>query len=521
MPEVYFRVRWPDGSDQRCSSPSRAIERCLAAGGAYPVPEFVRRARSGLEAAERRVLEARGFACTAAGEQLAELERRAAGLTVGAGARVHVEEVGEAGGPGPIRRLDGRRREAVVIGAGHAGLAASRALGQRGIDHLVLERDRVGHAWRKQRWDSFTLVTPNWQCRLPGHPYAGDDPDGFMARDEVVRYVEDYAASFDPPLAEGVEVHALRRAGGAFELSTTAGDVEAGQVVLAVGGYHQPRMPPAAEKLPEAVTQLHSSTYRNPDALPDGAVLVVGSGQSGAQIAEDLHLAGRQVHLGVGSAPRVARSYRGRDVVAWLHDMGHYDVPIDSHPEGKGARREPNHYVSGRDGGHDIDLRRFALDGMHLHGRLGDVRGSVVATAGDLEAHLDAADAVSERIKGAIDDWIKENGVSAPTERGCEPVWRPQRDGPGELDLEHAGVSTVIWATGFRKDWSWVHEPAFDAMGYPDGERGASSVAGLFAVGLPWLHTWGSGRFASAGADAEHVAGLIAQREPNYARSVI
>ncbi|MEA2154069.1 MAG: putative flavoprotein involved in transport, partial [Solirubrobacteraceae bacterium] len=407
----------------------------------------------------------------------------------------------------------GGHRDVVVVGGGQAGLSVSRCLRDRGIDHVVLERDRIASTWRTQRWDSFCLVTPNYQCRLPGHPYPGDDPDGFMVRDEIIRYVESYAAGFRPPLHEGVAVTDVSAApGGGFRVATSHGRLTAGSVVLAVGGYHTPGFPAMARRLPAHVTQLHSSGYRNPESLPDGGVLVVGTGQSGAQIAEDLFLAGREVHVCVGSAPRVARFYRGRDCVAWLEDMGHYDMPITEHPQGLAARREANHYVTGRDGGRDIDLRAFARDGMRLHGRLGAIDGPLLRLAGDLRANLDAADATAERIKDSIDGWIESNAIQAPHEDRYVPVFEPEEDGGGTLDLDAAGIRTIVWATGFRSDWSWVRLPAFDDAGYPTHDRGVTRVPGLYVVGLPWLHTWGSGRFAGVARDAEHLATQIALR---------
>ncbi|MEQ9094623.1 MAG: hypothetical protein RLN63_11005, partial [Miltoncostaeaceae bacterium] len=259
--------------------------------------------------------------------------------------------------------------------------------------------------------------------------------------------------------------------------------------------------------------QVHSSAYRNPTGLPDGAVLVVGSGQSGAQIAEDLHLAGRSVHLSVGSAPRVARRHRGRDCVAWLEDMGHYDLSIDQHPEGTAARHEANHYVTGRDGGRDIDLRAHARDGMRLHGRLLDIDGPLLCTGDDLCRNLDAADATSARILAGIDAWIEANGIDAPPASSYEPVWHPPaQSGPATLDLAAEGITSVVWATGFRSDWSWVRLPAFDGTGYPEHHRGVTSVEGLYVLGLPWLHTWGSGRFAGIARDAGHLAAQVAAR---------
>ncbi len=519
MPEVHVELLWPDGSEQRCTSPSRAIEGWLVAGARYPADELLRRVRSGLGAASERVREVYGMGCTSAAAELEAIERRVADLETlawGAGGRpagtVLVKEIRRDREEAPPSSVDlGGHHQVVIVGGGQAGLAMSFCLLDRGVDHLVLERDRVAHAWREERWDSFSLVTPNWQCRLPGHPLRGADPDGFIGRDEIADYVESYARKFALPVREGVGVEEVAlRDDGAFDLTTTAGDATADAVVLAVGGYHAPSIPRLGAALSPDITQLHSSTYRNPSSLPDGAVLVVGSGQSGAQIAEDLHLAGRDVHLAVGTAPRVARFYRGRDVVTWLHDMGHFDLPIERHPEGLDARREANHYVTGRDGGRDLDLRELARDGMTLHGRLIGGAGGDVRFAGDLADNLDAADETYERINGSIDEWIDEHGVEAPPGAAYEPVWAPDdNDGGGELDLAAAGVRSVVWATGFSSDWSWVKAPAFDGTGYPTHHRGVTTVPGLYVLGLPWLHTWGSGRFAGIARDARHLAAQI------------
>lgn len=402
-----------------------------------------------------------------------------------------------------------------VVGGGQAGLAMSWYLRRRGVDHVVLERERVGHEWRERRWDSFCLVTPNWQCRLPGYAYAGDDPDGFMPGPEVAGFLEKYAASFDPPLREGVEVTRLRRtAGGVFELVTTAGTSTADQVVVATGPYHVPAVPRIAERLPAGLVQLHSSRYRNPAQLPEGAVLVVGTGQSGCQIAEDLHLAGRRVHLAVGSAPRAARRYRGRDTLAWLDEMGHYDRGIDEFADADAVRLRANHYMTGRDGGRDIDLRAFAAQGMRLHGRLRGVDGATVTFAGDLAANLDGADAVADGIKDAIDRYIDRAGIVAPAEARYRPVWVPETSG-GVLDLAAAGVSAVVWATGFHRDHRWIEVPVFDGRGYPTHERGVTGCPGLYFLGLPWQWTWGSGRFAGVARDAEYLCERIAATRRN------
>jgi putative flavoprotein involved in K+ transport len=527
MPEVFFGIRWPDGAEQRCASPSRAIEKSLVAGGRYPVAEFVRRSREGLDAAAARVQERFGFRCTAAVEQVAAIEagaREHGGLDLGepaaGGGEVVVARLGRAPSrprfPAPDR-IDGEH-EVVVIGGGQAGLSASHCLGEHGIEHLVLERDRVAHNWSDARWDAFCLVTPNFQCRLPGFDYPGADPDGFMVKDEIVEYVDAYVERVRPPLYEGVAVERLIAGEEGFTVETSRGTVAARSVVLAVGGYHVPRFPALAAALPPRLTQLHSSGYRNPESLPDGAMLVVGTGQSGAQIAEDLHLAGRQVHLCVGSAPRVARFYRGRDCVAWLEDIGHYDMPIDDHPQGVDARHEPNHYVTGRDGGRDIDLRAHARDGMRLHGRLLACDDGVVSFGHDLAANLDAADATAERIKDRIDRWIAEEGIDAPTESRYSPVWAPSAEPEPPLDLAAAGVASVVWATGFTEDWSWVEAPVFDERGAPIHRRGVSELPGLYFLGLPWLYTWGSGRFAGIARDAEFVADDVASKLATPAR---
>jgi putative flavoprotein involved in K+ transport len=403
--------------------------------------------------------------------------------------------------------LDGSHFPVVVVGGGQAGLSASYCLRERGIAHVVLEANQVGHEWRTRRWDSFCLVTPNWQCRLPGFPYGGPDPDGFMVRDEVVLYLEEYVSFFQPPLVEGVRVDRLRRsATGLFELSTSAGAVTADQVVVATGPYHSPSVPRMAERLRGDVIQIHSCQYQSPEQLPDGAVLVVGTGQSGCQIAEDLHLAGRQVHLAVGGAPRVARFYRGRDCVAWLDDMGHYAKGIDEFSDADAVRLRVNHYVTGRDGGRDIDLRAFAKDGMRLYGRLVDVHGSTLAFGGDLKANLDRADAVAESIKDSIDAYIAARGIEAPTEARYVPVWEPDDSQPSTVDTRSAGIASVIWSTGFTRDHGWIGVPVFDGRGYPMHWRGVTSCPGLYFLGLPWQHSWGSGRFEAVGRDAEFLA---------------
>lgn len=400
----------------------------------------------------------------------------------------------------------------VIVGGGQAGLSTSYHLRQQGIDHLVFEKHKAMHAWATQRWDNFCLVTPNWQCALPGHPYSGDDPDGFMVKHEIIDYLKGFHAKVDPPIREGVTVRRVTpRSEGGFLVSTTSGEVSADNVVVASGGYHEPIVPRMAERLPAHIAQIHSAEYRNADQLPDGAVLVVGSGQSGAQIAEDLHLTGRKVVLAVGHAPRCARFYRGRDVVTWLADMGYYDMSVDQHPLREGVRDNTNHYVTGRDGGRDIDLRKFAGEGMELYGVLRDYDGASLVFDTNLASALDDADRTYNGINAAIDKYIAENGIKAPPPSVYEPVWTPAAERP-TLDLAASGIAAIVWCIGFKPDFRWLDAPVFNGAGHPQHRRGVTAQEGVYFIGLPWLHTWGSGRFGAVGRDAEHIVADIAAR---------
>ncbi|QYD68247.1 MSMEG_0569 family flavin-dependent oxidoreductase [Paraburkholderia edwinii] len=400
-------------------------------------------------------------------------------------------------------------RTVIVVGGGQAGLSISYYLKAAGIDHLVIEKATLAHSWRTQRWDTFCLVTPNWQCALPGHPYRGDDPHGFMKKDEIVAYLDGFIAKLDAPVLEQTEVKRVKRqADGRFAVATSNGDWTADHVVVASGGYHTPIVPRMAERLPADIAQWQSSAYRNPQSLRDGAVLVVGSGQSGAQIAEDLHLAGRKVYLAVGEAPRCARFYRGRDVVDWLADMRYYDMPVEQHPLREGVRDNTNHYVTGRDGGRDIDLRRFAQEGMELYGRLDDLRDGCLQFAPNLTANLDSADDTYNRINASIDAFIDRQRIDAPPGEPYQPAWRPRHERTS-LDLATSGITSVIWCIGFTPDFSWLDAPVFNGRGYPAHTRGITPQAGLYFIGLPWLHTWGSGRFSGIACDAEHVVDAI------------
>ncbi|VVP06249.1 putative oxidoreductase CzcO [Pseudomonas fluorescens] len=401
----------------------------------------------------------------------------------------------------------------IIVGGGQAGLSASYFLQQAGIDHLVLEKHSLTHTWRNQRWDAFSLVTPNWQCALPGYTYIddfnGSDPHGFMKKDEINQYLAGFVQSVNAPAREGVTVQrVVPRSLGGYEVHTSQGEFTADQVIVASGGYHTPIIPRLAERLPAGIHQLHSEQYRNPQALPAGNVLVVGSGQSGAQIAEDLHLAGRKVYLAVGDAPRCARFYRGKDVVDWLAEMGYYEIGVDTHPLREGVRDNTNHYVTGRDGGRDIDLRSFAREGMELFGRLEGLQGTRLQFANNLGESLDSADAVYNRINTSIDKYIEQHAIDAPPGAPYAPVWVPGQE-RGELDLVDEGITSIIWCIGFSPDFTWVEAPVFNGRGHPGHQRGITAQPGLYFLGLPWLYTWGSGRFSGVAQDARYLVDYI------------
>jgi len=397
----------------------------------------------------------------------------------------------------------------VIVGGGQAGLSMSYYLNHAGIDHAVFEKHTAMHTWRDHRWDNFCLVTPNWQCQLPGHEYRGADPHGFMKKDEINEYLAGFKRSVGAPLHEGVAVlRVAPLAGGGFGVRTSTGECTADQVVVAAGGYHLPVVPRMAERLPGDILQVHSEQYRSAASLPPGAVMVVGSGQSGAQIAEDLHLAGRKVFLAVGNAPRCARFYRGKDVVDWLADMQYYDMPVSAHPLREGVRDNTNHYVTGRDGGRDIDLRKFAAEGMELHGVLRGADGDTLHFKDNLRANLDAADAVYNGINASIDKYIDNNAIDAGVASVYSPVWQPAAERT-RLNLREAAIGSIIWCIGFEPDFRWLDAAVFNGRGQPVHVRGVTAQPGLYFLGLPWLYTWGSGRFSGVARDARHLLDRI------------
>ncbi|GGE21263.1 FAD-dependent oxidoreductase [Primorskyibacter flagellatus] len=404
----------------------------------------------------------------------------------------------------------------VIVGGGQAGLSTAWCLKQQGIESIVFERNRAFHSWRVNRWDSFCLVTPNWQCRLPDfhydREYGGTDPHGFMLRDEITDYLDAFLDRTAPQLHEGVVVTRVAPVtGGGFTVETSVGSWTCDQVVIATGGYDTPIEPDYARRLSPDIFQMHSVDYRNVDQFPEGGVLIVGTGQSGVQLMEDFIRAGRDVHLAVGPAPRSPRNYRGRDATDWLYDAGHYAITIDRHPDPVKAMTQTNHYMSGRDGGKEIDLRRFHVeDGVSLYGSLADMDGTTVRFLPDLAKNLDDADRSYVGIRDQIDAYIAREGIDAPTEPPFRKVWEPERE-ITEIDLAGAGITSVLWAIGFRPDYSWIEAEVFDTRGKPVFRRGVTDHPGLYFIGLGWLNTWGSGRFLGIEEDSRYLAGCIAQ----------
>jgi putative flavoprotein involved in K+ transport len=408
--------------------------------------------------------------------------------------------------------------EAVVIGGGQAGLAISYYLTQQGRSHVVLEQaPKIAPAWRHGRWDSFTLVTPNWTVRLPGFPYQGSDPDGFMPRADVVRHLEQYAASFQAPVRCGVQVTAVdpARDGQGYRVATADGATyAAATVVVATGSFQFPKPAPFSSALPPEILQLHSSHYRNPSTLPPGAVLVVGSADSGCQIAEELHESGRRVYLCVGRAMRRPRRYRGKDSMFWAVTLGRLEQTADQLPS-PSARFAANPQLSGKYGGHTINLHQFARNGVTLLGRLVGVEGHCITLAPDLQENLANADQASEDFKHGVDEFVRRTGMHVPAPEP-DPVDEVRSDAgrhaPATLDLKTAGVTTVIWATGYGFDYSWVHLPVCDDYGFPVQQRGVTRFPGLYFLGMNYLYNRKSGILLGVGEDAAHIAAAMAAR---------
>jgi putative flavoprotein involved in K+ transport len=399
--------------------------------------------------------------------------------------------------------------DVVVVGGGQGGLATSYLLGRAVVGHVGRERGEIGESWRAQRWDSFHLNTPNWSNALPGAPFHPDVPDAFGTRDDILTFLRQYARTAELPVRERAAVDAVvPRAGGGYAVRVNGGTVHARAVVLASGAMNRPQVPAVAQGLANDVVTLSAGTYKNPESLPPGGVVVVGSGQSGCQIAEDLLEAGRAVYVSVSRVGRVPRTYRGRDMLAWWRDMGFFDVRLEE-LENPAMQFAAQPQVSGTAGGHTVSLQSLARDGATLLGRVTAADGYLVRLGADLPDSIAFADMKAQDFRNAVDAYIARAGIdaSAPAPDPGEP---PLPD-PGKaaawdvLDLQDVGVTSVVWCTGFSADWSWVKANVFDERGRPVHDGGVTAERGLYFVGLPWLSKRKSGILYGVGEDAERI----------------
>lgn len=407
-----------------------------------------------------------------------------------------------------------RATTAVIVGAGHNGLAMSKRLSERGIGHVVLERGQVADSWRTQRWDSFTLLTPNWQTRLPGRAYRGDDPNGFMTGGEIARFIQDYAEAIGAPVHTETTVTQVRQSGESYEVVTDRGTWRCSCVVLAGGACNVPSIPELAIAVPAAVRQINPLEYRNPDQLTDGGVLVVGAAATGIQLAEEIRASGRPVTLSVGEHVRMPRTYRGLDIQHWMEAIGRLDERYDEVEEIAKARKVASPQLIGTPDRRVLDLNCLTEAGVELRGRLGGIRDGVAMFSGGLRNHCALADQKLGRLLDEIDEWIETNDLGrdvGPSER-YEPT-RVERGAPLTLDLAGGEIETIVWATGFRPDLSWLDLPVFDQSGRLRHEGGVVDAPGVYYLGATFLRRRKSSFIHGADDDtrdlADHLAGHV------------
>jgi putative flavoprotein involved in K+ transport len=398
--------------------------------------------------------------------------------------------------------------DTLVIGAGQAGVAMSEHLGKGGVPHLVLERGRIAERWRSERWDSLVANGPAWHDRFPGMEFSNTDADAFPGKESVADYFASYAKMLDAPIRTGVEVKSIAANAGrpGFRVETAGGAIEAERVVVATGPFQRPVFPPIVPQ-DSGILQIHSSGYRNPAQLPEGAVLVVGAGSSGTQIADELLRAGKRVYLSVGPHGRPPRWYRGRDYCWWLGVLGLWDLVTP--PAGA---EHVTIAVSGANGGNTVDFRKLAARGMTLVGRAESCKDGVMRFAPDLAANIARGDADYLGLLDACDAYIARNGLDLPEEADARAIMPDPEcvTAPlSTLDLKQAGITAIIWATGFVQDYSWIKLDAFDAHGTPKHRRGVSPVQGLYFLGLPWLSRRGSSFIWGVWHDARYIADQI------------
>jgi putative flavoprotein involved in K+ transport len=398
--------------------------------------------------------------------------------------------------------------QAVVIGAGQAGLSMSHHLGRLGVEHVVLERGRIAERWRSERWDSLVFQFPNWMLRLPGHAYAGNEPDGFMPRAGVVHFLQEYARRTAPPIRCGVRVTGLHQApSGHLRVETDSFSLEALHVVVATGPYQRPFVPGFSNSLPTATYQITANCYTNAQQLPPGGVLVVGSGGSGWQIAEDVLQSDHRVYLSVGHHRRVPRRYRGKDFGWWQEQTGAADQVVDD-----AIRAMPAPLLTGAAGGHDADLRDLARRGVTLLGSLGAVTDGRLRFVADLHDNLVKGDETFDQFRRSVDAYILRHRLpvpEAPSDTTKAEVRLSADSTISELDVRAAGITSVIWAVGYQHDFGWIRCAALDAHGRPIHRRGVSPTPGLYFLGLPRLHKVKSAFLWGVGDDAAHLAAHI------------
>lgn len=404
----------------------------------------------------------------------------------------------------------GETVETVVVGGGQAGLALSFHLKRLRREHLIFERARIAERWRSERWDSLMFQFPNWSINLPGFAYPAADPDGFSSKGDVVGFIGDYAKAIEAPVRQGVEVRSIQQDETSERFLVTTGDgaVRAVNVVLAIGPYHAPVVPDFCRFIPTRIFQIHSRDYKSPKHLPAGAALVVGCGASGLQIAEELNANGRRTYLSVGRHQRTPRRYGGRDVYWWLDVLG-----ILHQPAGETRNRRFSPHVTGVGGGHDIHLRKFAADGMVLVGKLRGASDNKLFFAQDLQGNLDLAEACCSELTNMMWDYAQANGSSLTAEDPPEAMMSsmPELANPiGELDMAGAGITSIIWCTGFRYDFGIVKPRVLDELGRPVHTRGVTRCAGFYFLGLRDMYTMRSSHLSGVGDDAAHIAGHIA-----------
>jgi putative flavoprotein involved in K+ transport len=377
----------------------------------------------------------------------------------------------------------------VVIGAGHAGLSASKFLGDLSVDHVVLERGEVANSWRRERWDSLRLLTPNWQCRVPGLRYEGPDPDGYLSMAEITEFIERFAKGSGAPVRAGTNVTSLRRAGDDYRLATNDGELACQSVVIASGACNKPAMPQFAAGVPSSVEQLTPFDYRGPAQLPDGGVLVVGASATGVQLAAEVQQSGRPVTLSVGEHVRLPRTYRGRDVLWWMDASGVWDQRYDEVDDLTRARRLPSPQLVGTPERTTLDINALTAMGVELVGRWAAVREGRALFSGGLRNMFSLADLKMGRLLDTFDEWAQENGRAAhvgPPERFAPT--RVPASARLQLGLRNGEIRTIIWATGFRPDYSWLDIPVVDAKGQLRHDGGVvAGSPGLYALGLPVL----------------------------------